>query len=258
MPLSLFDPLIQEWFAGVGEPTEPQELGWPEIRSGRDVVISAPTGPGKTLAAFLSCLDDLVRRARTDDFPDETSVLYISPLKALSNDIQKNLDRPLAEIRELADRNGVELRPIRTALRTGDTKAYERQRMTKKPPHILVTTPESLFILLTAEKSREMFKSVRTVIIDEIHAVADDKRGSHLAVSLARLERLVVSEGSGERPQRIGLSATVNPLEEVAQFLSSEFVNGRGRLVSVGHRRKMELAVEVPNDELSAVAATET
>ena len=258
MPHSPFDPLIQEWFAGIGEPTEPQKLGWPEIRSGRDVVISAPTGSGKTLAAFLSCLDDLVRRARTDDFPDETSVLYISPLKALSNDIQKNLDRPLAEIRELADRCGVELQPIRTALRTGDTKSYERQRMTKKPPHILVTTPESLFILLTAEKSREILKTVRTVIIDEIHAVADDKRGSHLAVSLARLERLVVSEGRGRRPQRIGLSATVNPLKEVAQFLSSEFVNGRGRLVSVGHRRKMELAVEVPNDELSAVAATET
>ena len=258
MPLSPFDPLIQEWFAGIGEPTEPQKLGWPEIRSGRDVVISAPTGSGKTLAAFLSCLDDLVRRARTDDFLEETSVLYISPLKALSNDIQKNLDRPLAEIRELADRGGVDLQPIRTALRTGDTKAYERQRMTKKPPHILVTTPESLFILLTAEKSREILKTVRTVIIDEIHAVADDKRGSHLAVSLARLERLVVSDGRGQRPQRIGLSATVNPLEEVAQFLSSEFVNGRGRLVSVGHRRKMELAVEVPNDELSAVAATET
>lgn len=258
MPLSPFDPLIQEWFAGVGEPTEPQRLGWPEIRSGRDVVISAPTGSGKTLAAFLSCLDDLVRRARTDAFPDEISVLYVSPLKALSNDIQKNLDRPLAEIRELADRSGVDLQPIRTALRTGDTKPYERQRMTKKPPHILVTTPESLFILLTAEKSREILKTVRTVIIDEIHAVADDKRGSHLAVSLARLERLVVTEGRGQRPQRIGLSATVNPLEEVAQFLSPEFVNGRGRLVSVGHRRKMELAVEVPNDELSAVAATET
>ena len=258
MPLSPFDPLIQEWFAGVGEPTEPQKLGWPEIRSGRDVVISAPTGSGKTLAAFLSCLDDLVRQARTDDFPDETSVLYVSPLKALSNDIQKNLDRPLAEIRELAESKAVELKPIRTALRTGDTKAYERQRMTKKPPHILVTTPESLFILLTAEKSRQMLKSVRTVIIDEIHAVADDKRGSHLAVSLARLEKLVAAEGIGRRPQRIGLSATVNPLEEVAQFLSSQFDNGRGRLVSVGHRRKMELAVEVPNDELSAVAATET
>jgi ATP-dependent Lhr-like helicase len=258
MSLSPFDRLIQEWFAGIGEPTEPQKLGWPEIRSGRDVLISAPTGSGKTLAAFLSCLDELVRRARTDDFPDETTVLYVSPLKALSNDIQKNLDRPLADIRELAESQGIELAPIRTALRTGDTKASERQRMTRKPPHILVTTPESLYILLTAEKSRQILKTVRTVIVDEIHAVADDKRGSHLALSLARLERLVASEGKGERPQRIGLSATVNPLEEVADFLSGEFREGRGKVVSVGHRRAMELAVEVPKDELSAVASTET
>jgi ATP-dependent Lhr-like helicase len=172
MSLSPFDPLIQQWFAGVGKPTEPQELGWPEIRSGRDVLISAPTGSGKTLAAFLSCLDDLVRRARGADLADETTVLYVSPLKALSNDIQKNLDRPLAEIRELAESQGIELTDIRTALRTGDTKASERQRMTRKPPHILVTTPESLFILLTAEKSRQILKTVRTVIVDEIHAVS--------------------------------------------------------------------------------------
>ena len=258
MPLTSFDTLIQEWFAGVGQPTEPQKLGWPEIRSGRDVLISAPTGSGKTLAAFLSCLDNLVRLARTENLPDETTVLYVSPLKALSNDIQKNLDRPLAQIRELAERKRVPLKAIRTALRTGDTKTYERQRMTQKPPHILVTTPESLFILLTAEKSRQILKTVRTVIIDEIHAVADDKRGSHLAISLARLEKLVVSEGNGQRPQRIGLSATVNPLDEVARFLSSEFTNGRGRLVAVGHRRKMDLAVEVPGDELTAVAPTET
>ncbi len=258
MPLTPFDPLIQQWFAGIGEPTEPQKLGWPEIRSGRDVLISAPTGSGKTLAAFLSCLDELVRRARTDDFPDQTTVLYVSPLKALSNDIQKNLDRPLAEIRALAESQGIELAPIRTALRTGDTKASERQRMTRTPPHILVTTPESLYILLTAEKSRQILKTVRTVIVDEIHAVADDKRGSHLALSLARLERLVTQEGGGRRPQRIGLSATVNPLEEVADFLSGEFHDGRGKVVSVGHQRAMELAVEVPKDELSAVASTET
>ncbi|MDA1313436.1 MAG: DEAD/DEAH box helicase, partial [Acidobacteria bacterium] len=258
MPVSPFDPLIRQWFAGVGKPTEPQELGWPEIRSGRDVLISAPTGSGKTLAAFLSCLDQLVRRARTGDFPDETTVLYVSPLKALSNDIQKNLDRPLAEIRELAEKQGIGLASIRTALRTGDTKASERQRMTRKPPHILVTTPESLYILLTAEKSRQILKTVRTVIVDEIHAVADDKRGSHLALSLARLERLVTRDGGSKRPQRIGLSATVNPLAEVAEFLSGEFREGRGKIVSVGHQRAMELAVEVPRDELSAVASTET
>ncbi|MDE0433799.1 MAG: DEAD/DEAH box helicase [Bryobacterales bacterium] len=258
MPLTSFDTLIREWFAGVGEPTEPQRLGWPEILSGRDVLISAPTGSGKTLAAFLSCLDNLVRLARTENFPDETTVLYVSPLKALSNDIRKNLDRPLEQIRELADRNRVPLKAIRTALRTGDTKTYDRLRMTQKPPHILVTTPESLFILLTAEKSRRILNTVRTVIIDEIHAVADDKRGSHLAISLARLEKLVVSTGNGPRPQRIGLSATVNPLDEVARFLSPEFTNGRGRLVAVGHQRKMDLAVEVPGDELTAVAPTET
>lgn len=258
MPVSPFDPLIRQWFAGVGKPTEPQELGWPEIRSGRDVLISAPTGSGKTLAAFLSCLDQLVRRARTGDFPDETTVLYVSPLKALSNDIQKNLDRPLAEIRELAEKQGIELATIRTALRTGDTKASERQQMTRKPPHILVTTPESLYILLTAEKSRQILKTVRTVIVDEIHAVADDKRGSHLVLSLARLERLVTRDGGRKRPQRIGLSATVNPLVEVADFLSGEFREGRGKIVSVGHKRAMELAVEVPRDELSAVASTET
>ena len=256
MPLTPFDPLIQQWFAGIGGPTEPQKLGWPEIRSGRDVLISAPTGSGKTLAAFLSCLDDLVRRARTGEFPDETTVLYVSPLKALSNDIQKNLDRPLREMRELAEGQGIELANIRTALRTGDTKASERQKMTRQPPHILVTTPESLYILLTAEKSREILKTVRTAIVDEIHAVADDKRGSHLALSLARLEKLVTSAGN-RRPQRIGLSATVNPLEEVADFLSGEFREGRGKIVSVGHKRAMELAVEVPKDELSAVASTE-
>ena len=258
MPLASFDTLIQEWFTGVGEPTEPQKLGWPEIRSGCDVLISAPTGSGKTLAAFLSCLDNLVRLARTENFPDETTVLYVSPLKALSNDIQKNLDHPLAQIRELAGRSRVPLKTIRTALRTGDTKTYDRQRMTQKPPHILVTTPESLFILLTAEKSRQVLKTVRTVIIDEIHAVAGNKRGSHLAISLARLEKLVVSEGNSQRPQRIGLSATVNPLNEVARFLSPEFTDGRGRLVAVGHQRKMDLAVEVPGDELTAVAPTET
>ena len=265
MPLTHFDPLVREWFTSqLGSPTEPQVEGWPEIRSGRDVLISAPTGSGKTLAAFLICLDDLVRRARSALLPDETTVLYVSPLKALSNDIQKNLERPLREIYELAAQQGVEPAPIRTAVRTGDTKAWERQKMLTKPPHILVTTPESLFILLTAEKSRKMLQTVRTVIVDEIHAVADDKRGSHLALSLERLQALVSSENdSGEngnasrRLQRIGLSATVNPIDEVARFLSRDFASGEGRIISVGHRRKLELAVEVPKDELAAVASTE-
>src|SRR5262249_53505158 len=151
-------------------PTEPQTLGWPEIRAGRDVLISAPTGSGKTLAAFLLCLDDLVQEARTGSLPDEIEMIYVSPLKALSNDVQKNLETPLAEIAALAVERGVELQPIRTAVRTGDTVAWERQQMLARPPHILVTTPESLFILLTAEKSRQMLRTARTVIVDEIHA----------------------------------------------------------------------------------------
>ncbi|MGI8742181.1 MAG: DEAD/DEAH box helicase [Bryobacteraceae bacterium] len=248
MPLSSFDPLIQEWFAdhfaGV---TEPQRLGWPEIRSGKDVLISAPTGSGKTLAAFLICLDDLIRRARAGTLEDQTSVLYISPLKALSNDIQKNLEIPLAQMAEFARRQGIPLAPIRTAVRTGDTLVWDRQNMLKHPPHVLVTTPESLFILLTAEKSRRMLSTVKTVIVDEIHAIADDKRGVHLALSLARLERL-----AGTRLQRIGLSATVNPIEEVARFLSDST-----HIVNVGHRRNMDLAVEVPKDELGPVASNE-
>ena len=250
--LSDFHPLISEWFGGAFEaPTEPQSLGWPEIRSGRDVLISAPTGSGKTLAAFLICLDKLVRSATQGDLPDRTFVLYVSPLKALSNDIHKNLERPLAEISALAVKEGMLLAPIRTAVRTGDTLASERRSMLRTPPHVLVTTPESLFILLTAEKSRKILRQVGTIIVDEIHAVADDKRGSHLALSLARLEDLVVKSGA-PRPQRIGLSATVKPIEQVAGFLGDQV-----RIVDVGHRREMDIAVSVPKDELSVVATNE-
>ena len=214
------------------------------------MLISAPTGSGKTLAAFLLCLDRLVRQARTGELPNETEVVYVSPLKALSNDIRKNLEIPLTEISELAARHGIQLAPIRTAVRTGDTPAWERQQMGKQRPHILVTTPESLYILLTAEKSRAMLRTTRTMIVDEIHAVADDKRGSHLALSLARLDAL--TNEAGHRPQRIGLSATVKPIDEVAQFLSP-----RTRIVNIGHRREMELTVEVPRDELGPVASNE-
>ncbi|HLK50877.1 MAG TPA: DEAD/DEAH box helicase [Bryobacteraceae bacterium] len=250
--LSGFDPLISEWFATrFGAPTEPQLRGWPAIRDGHDVLISAPTGSGKTLAAFLQCLDDLVRRARLGPLPDQTQVVYVSPLKALSNDVHKNLELPLAEIRELAERRGITLAPIRTALRTGDTPQWDRQQMTRERPHILVTTPESLFILLTAAKPREMLAQVRTLIVDEIHAVADDKRGSHLALTLARLDHLVQQQGLA-KPQRIGLSATVKPLEEVAAFLSET-----AQVIHIGHKRAMELAVEVPRDELGPVATNE-
>jgi ATP-dependent helicase Lhr and Lhr-like helicase len=246
--LSAFDPLVREWFAEkFASVTEPQRLGWPEIQAGHDVLISAPTGSGKTLAAFLTAIDSLVRQARAGELPNQTQVLYVSPLKALSNDIHKNLDIPLAGVAKSAASQGVALAPIRASVRTGDTPAAERQRMGKEAPHILVTTPESMYILLTAEGPRKMLASVRTLIVDEIHAVADDKRGSHLALSIARLEALV-----GAPIQKIGLSATVSPIENVARFLSD-----RAHIVQVGHRRAMDLAVEVPRDELGAVASTE-
>ncbi|HWE00104.1 MAG TPA: DEAD/DEAH box helicase, partial [Bryobacteraceae bacterium] len=248
MPLSGFDPIIQQWFAEhFRSPTEPQTLGWPEIAAERDTLISAPTGSGKTLAAFLICLDRLVRAARAGTLADKTQVVYVSPLKALSNDVHRNLEVPLAQLAALAEREGIPLTPIRTSVRTGDTPMPERTRMLKKPPHILVTTPESLFILLTAEKSREMLCSVSTIIVDEVHAIADDKRGSHLMLSLARLDAL-----TARRAQRIGLSATVKPIEEVACLLGPDT-----RIVDVGHRREMDLAVETPRDELGAVASTE-
>ena len=258
MSLEGFDPLVSEWFTTrFGAPTEPQVQGWPEIRSGHDVLISAPTGSGKTLAAFLICLDALVRLARRGELPEETQVVYVSPLKALSNDIHKNLEVPMAEIAELAAKHAIPFTPIRTAVRTGDTPASERQHMGRERPHILVTTPESLYILLTAEKSRTMLATTRTVIIDEIHAIADDKRGSHLALSLARLDALCVpTSPNGARPQRIGLSATVKPIEQVAEFLSPQ-PSSNVRIVNIGHRREMELAVEVPRDELGPVASNE-
>src|SRR5580704_17970185 len=191
MPLTSFDPLVREWFESrFPEATEPQKLGWPEIRAGSDVLISAPTGAGKTLSAFLTAIDDLVRQARLGELPNQTQVIYVPPLKALSNDIRKNLEIPLEGIAALARAQQIPLAEIRAAVRTGDTPASERQRMTKHAPHILVTTPESLFILLTAAGPRKMLTSVHTVIVDEIHAIADDKRGSHLALSIARLQQL--------------------------------------------------------------------
>ncbi len=248
IPLGHFDPLVREWFqARFPAVTDPQRLGWEEIRAGHDVLISAPTGAGKTLAAFLTAIDSLVRQARTGELTDEIQALYVSPLKALTNDVHKNLETPLQEIAALARSHGLRLPEIRTAARTGDTPAAERQKMGRKPPHILVTTPESLFILLTAVGPRKMLQSVRTLIVDEIHAVAGDKRGAHLALSIARLEAL-----TGRPLQKIGLSATVNPIEEVAHFLSPA-----AKIVQTGRRRAFDLAVEVPRDELGAVASTE-
>jgi ATP-dependent Lhr-like helicase len=245
-------PLVREWFINkFGTPTEPQEQGWPEILARRSTLICAPTGSGKTLAAFLACIDGLVRKAIAGDLLDQTEVLYVSPLKALSNDIQKNLDAPLAEILQLAHERGYLMPEIRTAVRTGDTLMHQRRAMIDRPPHILVTTPESLYILLTAAKSREILRMVSTVIIDEIHAVADDKRGTHLALSLERLEAL-----TSQPPVRIGLSATQKPIELVGQFLvGSE--RPAPVIVEVAQRRHIDLAVEVPSSELGPVASNE-
>jgi ATP-dependent Lhr-like helicase len=250
-------PLVQEWFAArFSTPTEPQEQGWPHILAGHTTLISAPTGSGKTLAAFLVCIDRLVCKALTGELRDRTEVLYISPLKALGNDIQKNLEVPLGEILQMAGERGLLMPEIRTAVRTGDTLMKDRRLMLKRPPHILVTTPESFYILLTAEKSRAILRDVETVIVDEIHAVADDKRGVHLALSLERLEALT------ERPPvRIGLSATQKPIEEVAHFLAGSPDPQRARpdpvIVNIGHKRTLDLGVEVPSSELGPVASNE-
>jgi ATP-dependent Lhr-like helicase len=251
-------PLVHDWFVDrFGSPTEPQEQGWPHIVAGRDVLISAPTGSGKTLAAFLACIDRLVRHGLEGTLPGHVAVLYVSPLKALGNDIHKNLEIPLHGIQDLAARRGVALPEIRAAVRSGDTLAPERRAMLKRPPQILVTTPESLYILLTAEKSRGILQNVETVIVDEIHAVADDKRGSHLALSLERLDALVCGANPERRPPvRIGLSATQNPIEEVARFLAGA-ERPVPEVVDVGHRRAMDLAVEVPAGELGPVATNE-
>ena len=245
MPLADFHPAVRDWFADAfGEPTAPQREGWPLIREGRNTLIAAPTGTGKTLAAFMTAIDQLFRMG--SDIPDETRVLYISPLRALSNDVQKNLQVPLQEIHE----RFYMLPELRVLVRTGDTSQSDREKMKRKPPHILVTTPESLYILLTSMGGRRILEDVRTVIVDEIHAMTGDKRGSHLALSLERLEALC------DRPlQRIGLSATQKPLDEVGHFLV-----GRDRecsLVDTGHLRDLDLAVEIPPSPLAHVCSHE-
>ncbi len=253
-----FHPAVARWFEQTfGSPTEPQMRGWPAIQSGRHTLISAPTGSGKTLAAFLASLDALFRQAAERHLPDETQVVYVSPLKALSNDIRKNLQEPLTGIRALLGEANGRAIDVRAEVRTGDTTAAQRQALIKKPPHILVTTPESLYLLLTSESGRGMLRTVRTLILDEIHAVVDDRRGAHLALSVERLAALV------EGPlQRIGLSATQKPIEEVARFLVGARAvealgNPRCEIIDIGHRRELDLAIEIPKSPLEAVMSNE-
>ena len=258
MPLQNFHPAVEAWFQRTFDaPTEPQLRGWPAIQSSRHTLIAAPTGSGKTLAAFLAAIDDLVRQGLNGGLDEATKVVYVSPLKALSNDVRKNLRLPLEGIACELQQRGLPSPEIRAAVRSGDTPSSERQRMLKNPPHILVTTPESLYLLLTSDGGRSMLSNVRTVIVDEIHAVADDKRGSHLALTLERLEALVT-----EPLLRIGLSATQKPIEEIARFLVGQRrVDADGRpdceIIDTVGRRVMDLAVEMPGSPLEAVMAGE-
>ncbi|MFN8547706.1 MAG: DEAD/DEAH box helicase [Candidatus Eisenbacteria bacterium] len=241
-------PAVEDWFGHrFAAPTDAQRRAWPEIQAGRDLLLSAPTGSGKTLAAFLVCIDELMAEAKRGELDDAIRVVYVSPLKALSSDIRRNLEEPLLGVADSAERLGEPRVEIKTALRTGDTHARARQEILRRPPHILITTPESLYLMLTAEKSRELLRGVRTVIVDEIHALLRDKRGSHLALSLARLDHV-----AGRRPRRIGLSATVHPVHLAARFL----VGGDApdpTVVQIDPRRDLDLAIEVPPTDLEAV-----
>ncbi len=253
-PLQRFHPAVAAWFRDAfAAPTEIQERAWAQIGDGRHTLIAAPTGSGKTLAAFLSAIDGLVRRSVDGSLTEATSVLYVSPLKALSNDIHRNLEQPLAGIHRLLDPAGSSeeaLAPIRAMVRTGDTPSGARTAMTRRPPHILVTTPESLYLLLTADGGRRMLRTVETVIVDEIHAVVGSKRGSHLALSLERLQALTPAP-----PRRIGLSATQKPIERVAEYLAP--AGDPCAIVDIGHRRRMDTALELPDSPLAAVMSNE-
>ncbi|MFZ0062100.1 MAG: DEAD/DEAH box helicase [Pyrinomonadaceae bacterium] len=271
MNKEIFHPAVASWFHKTfPAATAPQQLAWPSIKSNRDTLIAAPTGSGKTLAAFLAAIDDLVRLGVAGELDDTTHVVYVSPLKALSNDIQRNLQIPLEGIQQELSALGLPQISIRTLVRTGDTPAAERTAMVKRPPHIVVTTPESLYILLTSEGGRRMLQTARTLILDEIHAVVGDKRGSHLALSVERLADLVVRhESENSKPEtrnsklvRIGLSATQRPIEEVARFLvGTEKVKADGMpdctVIDTGHARQLDIAIEVPESPLQAVMSGE-
>lgn len=252
-----FHPVIEAWF---GErfkvPTNAQQEGWPSIASGKHTLIAAPTGSGKTLAAFLALIDRLFKRAVTQELPEKTMVVYVSPLRALSNDIHHNLETPLAQIEALAKQRNLNCSAITTAVRTGDTPTAKRQAMIKKPPHILVTTPESLYLLLTSLSGRNMLQEVETVIVDEIHALAESRRGTHLTVTLERLASLT------QKPlQRVGLSATQSPIETVAKFLTGQALEGEPviecTIIDQGHLKTLDLAMVVPKSPLEAVISHE-
>ncbi len=296
MALDTFHPVIQDWFrTRFDGPTEPQQHGWPPIANGEHTLIAAPTGSGKTLTAFLAIIDRLFREGVEGTLADEMRVVYVSPLRALSNDMHRNLETPLQEILAEAEKQGVVVPPISVGLRTGDTPSHKRAAIVRRPPHIFVTTPESLFLMLTAEKSREVLRTVDTLIVDEIHALVRDKRGSHLSLSMERLQHVV------DRPlQRIGISATQKPIERTASFLvgctnphdilakptgyapwvsdtntpSSPDPRGVTRgldidqpstidhqppitIVDVGHQRDLDLGIEVPPSDLSSVCSHE-
>src|ERR1043166_2617415 len=284
--LESFHPAVRDWFLKqFSAPTEPQAASWPAIKSGQHTLIAAPTGSGKTLAAFLSAIDDLIWKAVEGKLTDETQVIYVSPLKALSNDIKINLEAPLRGIQENLEAAGIKGVGIRTLVRTGDTPAKDRAAMTKKPPHIIVTTPESLYILLTSDGGRKMLSTVRTLIVDEIHAMVDDKRGSHLSLSIERLEALVAAHHESQIPDakvqvdakvqipdakvqikerlvRIGLSATQKPIAEVARFLvGTAHIDADGKpdcvVIDSGHKRKLDLALEIPDSPLESLMSNE-
>ena len=261
MALAQFHPACRNWFqARFGEPTAAQAQAWPAIQAGRHTLISAPTGSGKTLAAFYAAINDLVQKGVENRLSNGVHILYVSPLKALSSDIHRNLEAPLDGIAEHLHLLGQAPVDIRMGVRTGDTPASERQKMAKNPPHILVTTPESLYLLLTSGSGRNMLASVSTLIVDEIHAMLGDKRGSHLALSIERLQHLCYSS-SGQYVQRIGLSATQKPIEMVARYLVGNNQNGKGEIdceiVDSGFRRELELHLEVPGSPLTALMSNE-
>src|SRR5436309_6677541 len=244
-----FLPFVRRWFDDTfAEATRAQREGWDAIASGRDTLIVAPTGSGKTLAAFLSAIDHLCRLGLDRQLEDRVYVVYVSPLRALNNDIEKNLRAPLAGIRAAAAAEGLKLPEIRVAVRTGDTLASQRQAMTRRPPHVLITTPESLFILLTSERFRPALAHTRFLIVDEIHALMGSKRGAHLALSLERLQAVVEARDPASRPQRIGCSATVSPIESARSFLTGATATD-AVTVDDGFARHLDLQVIAPVDD---------